>query len=118
MNNNLPVKAGNEVDLLKQQDEHQFIIAKLNIESNLKNQKEVREHFGALERQQRRNGTIIILVFLVLFFAFGFYALSLDKENFLADVLKVVIGAFGGGGLGYAVGLSRRRPPPVNKTNE
>ena len=97
---------------LRQQDEHQYLIAKQTIETNLQNQRELREHFGSLAIRDKRNGTIVIVLFLLLFFAFGFYALSQGNEALLADLLKVFIGAFGGVGIGYVIGARGGKNPP------
>ena len=46
--------------------------------------------------------TITICVFL-----FFMYALSLEETDFLMDVLKLVMGAFGGFGIGYVLGKKK-----------
>ena len=43
----------------------------------------------------------------LLFFGFGAYALWLGKEALLSDLLKVVVGALGGGGLGFYLGSKK-----------
>lgn len=116
MDGNLPAQQEISMEVLQQQDEHQYLIAKQTIEANLQNQREIREHFANLAKQDKRNGTVIVILFLLLFFAFGFYALSQGKENLLSDLLKVFIGAFGGGGIGYVFGArSNRQPPNTNQ---
>lgn len=116
MDGNLPAQQETSVEFLQQQDEHQYLIAKQTIEANLQNQREIREHFSKLAKQEKRNGMIIIILFLLLFFAFGFYALYQGKESLLSDLLKVFIGAFGGGGIGYVFGArSNRQPQNTNQ---
>lgn len=98
-----------------QQDKHQYLIAQQTIEANLQNQREIRAHFGELAKQDKRNGMTVAVLFLLLFFSFGFYALSQGKESLLSELLKVFIGAFGGGGIGYIFGVrSSRKPPNTN----
>lgn len=94
------------LELLKQQDAHQFEIAKFNIEATLVNQREIRQHLDIVQKR-----TVVISSTIIgTLFIFAMYALYLNKEAFLSDILKVALGAFGGGGVGYAIGNRRGSP--------
>lgn len=107
-NENLPVQQPPQPDaeLLKQQDEHQYDIARRNIDATLQNNREIRGHFDKINLR-----SVLLVGFIVLcMLIFGLAALYLDKEDILADLLKILCGLLGGSGIGYALG-SRKRPP-------
>lgn len=97
---NLPEPRKEDTDLLLQQDKHQFEIAKLSIQTKIQDNREFREHMD----RNNNNGKIISLCLIAAVFIFGMFALYLGKEQFLSDVLKVIIGAFCGAGIGYMFG--------------
>lgn len=107
-NENLPVQQPQQPDseLLKQQDEHQYDIARRNIDATLQNNREIREHFDKINLRAVQLVGFVVLCMLI----FGLAALYLNKEDILSDLLKILCGLLGGSGIGYAVG-SRRRPP-------
>lgn len=106
MSDNLPVpQQENDLELLKQQDVHQYDIAKMSIEANLKNQHEVRDLMWATTKAN----VLVILAIVATAFIFFMYALHLGKDAFLSDILKVLVGAFGGGGIGYAIGIQKNK---------
>lgn len=104
MDGNLPTSQQPDIDLLRQQDQHQFEIAQLGIQANLQNGREARAHFDKINE----NGKTIVLTVIGAAFVFGMFALYLGKEAFLSDVLKVIIGAFGGAGIGYMFGKRKQ----------
>lgn len=101
---NLPAQPDDK-DIVLQQDMHQYEIAKLSIDANIRNQNEVR----ALMWANTKAGVLVVLSIIATIFVFFMYALSLGKDAFLSDIIKVMFGAFGGGGLGYAIGIKKNR---------
>lgn len=55
-----------------------------------------------------RLGFIFLLVLVVALVSLAAYALSLGKDAFLLDVVKVIAGALAGGGVGYGIGRGKR----------
>jgi len=95
-----------DAELLKQQDDHQYDIAKRNIDATLQNNREIRGHFDKINLR-----SVLLVGFIVLcMLIFGLVSLYLGKEVILADLLKILCGLIGGSGIGYAIG-SRKRPP-------
>ena len=110
----LPVVQGENdgnIKLLLQQDSHQYEYANHQLEANLQNQREIREHIQRINNKNNTTFLIVSLSLLVLFFGFGFFALWLDKEEFLSDIMKVIVGAIGGGGLVFYFGARNKLPP-------
>lgn len=100
-----------DIKLLLQQDAHQYEYANHQLEANLQNQREIRKHLQVINNKNNTTFLIVSLSLLVLFFGFGFFALWLDKEEFLSDIMKVIVGAIGGGGLGFYFGARNKLPP-------
>lgn len=106
-----------QIELEKQRDSHQYDYALQNLQAN------AQVHTQTLVSNDRINkrGTVLFAIFLALAALFGFAALLLDKEAILSDMLKVIIGAFGGGGFGYVFGVrsqiknQAQQPPPQGK---
>lgn len=102
---NLPAMPENEVQLEAQKDLHSYQYAMKNVELMAQDNREVREHMAG----NRVAGTIVVLVTILAVFIFFMYALHLGKETFLSDMIKVTLGAFGGGGIGYVIGSKRNK---------
>lgn len=98
-----------EIELLKQQDEHQFQLATHQIDVNHADRCVDREHFSKLQEKNNQRAFIAFLVLIFLFFGFGAFAIWLGKEALLSDLLKVFVGAFGGGGIGYYLGFRHKQ---------
>lgn len=105
------------IELLKLQDNHQYDIACRQIDSTLTNNREARAYLQEKYARSDRNALILGMTTIVLFFGFGFFALWLDKEQLLSDLLKVALGILSGGGFGFYLGakktirLSNRQTP-------
>lgn len=100
---NLPTESVTDVELLKQRDTYQYQIALKNIEATAQNSREIREHFSTLNLRATWLFGFIILCLLV----FSLYALHLGREEIISDIIKVLVGALGGGGIGYAIGSKK-----------
>lgn len=100
------------IELEKQKDDHQFEIAKLNIEATLENNRQLRAHFAG----NRAAGLLFSSLVVVAFFSFIIYALYLGKHELISDIIKVLMGLIGGSGLGYYAGFKRgsdKNEPPA-----
>lgn len=104
-----PLPKSDELALLEQQDTHQFEYANRQLEANLQNERERREHVLELTKSNNRAAMTVLILGLVLFFGFGFFALWLGKEAFLSDMMKVIVGAIGGGGIGFYFGTRHKQ---------
>ena len=94
-----------QVALEMQKDQHTFEYSMRNIELTAQDNREQRAHLAG-----NRNASLIVIISIILaVFAFFMYALYLGKDAFLTDMLKVIFGAFGGGGIGYALGTRRKQ---------
>lgn len=110
--NNLPQQASLEekdpalaqIELERQKDQHTYEYSLRNLELTAQNNREVRE----VIKGNRNASLIVILASIFAIFAFVMYALYLGKDQFLSDMLKVIVGGFGGGGIGYAIGKRKR----------
>ena len=100
---NLPQESVADIELLKQRDTYQYQIALKNIEATAQNSREIREHFSAINLR----GLWLLCLITLCLLAFSLYALYLGKEEIISDILKVLVGALGGGGIGYAIGIKR-----------
>lgn len=105
----LSVPQNEEIELLKQQDDHQFQLANRQLEANLEDRRETRDHFRKIHEVNSKRGIMLCMTALFLFFGFGALALWLGKEALLSDLLKVFVGAFGGGGIGYIIGFRHKQ---------
>jgi len=94
-----------ELELAKAKDQHEYDFAVRNLELFAQDRREERELFAG----NRRAGLIIVLSLTASISVFFITALFLDKDVLLLDLLKIIAGAFGGGGIGYAWGSRRRR---------
>ena len=101
---NFPQQAVTDVELLKQRDTYQYEIALKNIEATTQNNREIREHFSTINLR----ATWLFGFIIACLLAFSLYALYLGKENIISDIIKVLFGAFGGGGIGYAFGSKKK----------
>ena len=102
--NELAERTEENLDLLRQRETYQYQIAIKNIEETARNNREIREHFNTINLR----AVLLVGFFALCVLIFGMYALYLGKENIISDILKIALGAFGGGGLGYAVGSRKR----------
>lgn len=60
-----------DVDLARQQDDHQYQIACQQIEANLQNLREQREHHKFITVKNNRTGLIFSIAAMIGFFGFG-----------------------------------------------
>lgn len=100
------------IELEKQRDQHQYDIAVKNLEALSQNNIDMREKFY----KGQRNAQIILGITVGLIFAFFMTALWLDKDAFITDLIKIISGGIGGGGLGYMAGFKRGRIEPYNQS--
>lgn len=94
----------NPIELEAQKDAYNFQFAMRNLELTAQDNREQRAHFAG----NRRAGMAVILAVVIAVFIFFMYALHLGKDVFLTEMMKVVVSAFGGGGIGYAIGIKKR----------
>lgn len=98
-------------ELEKQRDKHQFDIAVKNLEVILVNNREERAVFEG----NRKSGFWLMILFSLLIFTFFMTALFMNKDAFIADMLKIIVSCLGGGGVGYVFGYRRGRNEAPNK---
>ena len=97
----LPAVPGNEV--LLQQDQHRYEIAKLNIEKTCENNAMWAEHWYKM----RLAAYVFAGVGLLLVFTFCAIALFIGKDAIAMEIIKAGIFIVAGGGAGYAIGYRR-----------
>ena len=90
-----------KLELEKQKDSHQYAFAIKNTELLFKDRKDCRTA-GII--------TLSLIVFSILLFSM--YALHNGKETVILELLKMLGAAFGGAGIGYAIGV--RKSPQAN----
>jgi len=73
---------------------------------------------GQQEKRDSRYMFIILFMLVITIGGFTAYALYLNKEQFVLDVIKVLAGVAGGGGVGYAIGRSRQAKQEKLKPEE
>ena len=95
-----------DLSLLKQQDDHQYDIAVRAIDAKREATRDDRIQFNIIHRRSVFLTGFSISCMLI----FGLVALFLDKEDVLSDLLKILCGLIGGGGLGYAFGSRKKSP--------
>lgn len=93
-----------QIELERQKDQHTYEYSLKNLELTAQNNREIRE----VIKGNRNASVFIILISILAVFIFVMYALYLGKDQFLSDILKVIVGGLGGGGLGYAIGKHRQ----------
>ena len=94
-----------ELELAKVEDQHGFDFAMRNLELIAQDKKEEREFLAG----NRRVWFIISLAVISGVFISLITAMFLDKDELLMDMLKILAGVLGGGGVGYVYGF-RRNP--------
>lgn len=99
----LEIKAG-ELELRKQEDDHQFEFGRAALEAQRKDRTEQREH------AERRLKTILAFSLGAAVLAVGLlgFALYLDKDAFAVEIVRAAVYVFSGGAGGYALGRHRR----------
>jgi uncharacterized membrane protein YcjF (UPF0283 family) len=91
---------GQEIDLRKQSDGNAHEYAKAALEANVKDREAERTHIANITKSRYIFAGIIIF-FLIILFCF---ALFLNKDQIVMEIIKAII-LFGSGGIsGYAFG--------------
>ncbi len=105
----------NQELLLRQQtDKNSFDYSKLAMDAQIKDRERQRTH----KRQTIIWRYIFGTVFFVILTAFLTYALYIDKENIVTEVIKAII-LFGGGGLGgYGLAKSGEKSSDSSENDE
>ncbi|MDL2267179.1 hypothetical protein LJC46_04230 [Desulfovibrio sp. OttesenSCG-928-G15] len=93
------------LELEIQRDKHQYDFAVKNLDATLENNKDMREKFNA----SRKHSLLFAGIASGLAFIIIMTALFLDKDAFIADMVKILVGALGGAGAGYMSGYRRGR---------
>lgn len=86
------------------------------LESQAKDRQDERQHNS---RNSKLGFWVILLALAGVIYFFG-YALYADKDQLILEVVKAVLYAGGGGGLGYAIGRVKRgdqQVPPAPPTS-
>ena len=96
-----------ELELAKAEDQHGFDFAMRNLELFAQDKREERELYAG----NRRVWFIIVLALIGSVSIFFISALYMNKDALLLDMLKMIAGACGGGGIGYIYGFRRGRMP-------
>ena len=97
-NDMLPADQDN-TELLKQQDQHQYEIAKLNIEKNCENNAMWAAHWFKM----RMLSLVFIAFFIIVVLAFCGIAMWLDHAEIAIRIIEGFIIFAAGNGTGYAV---------------
>jgi hypothetical protein len=91
------------LELERIKDQHQYDFAMKSLELTAQDNREARDLFAG----NRKAGLIVTLALMLGVFSFFLSALFLNKEEIIVDLMKIIAGAFGGGGFGYAIGIRR-----------
>jgi hypothetical protein len=94
-----------EIDLTKQESERAHEYAKLALAGQQTDWKTYREQ----QKVSTRYSFISVTLILLCLTGFIVYAMYLNKEQFVLDIIKVLAGALGGGGIGYAIGHKKAK---------
>ena len=86
-------------ELLKQQDDHQFELAKLNLQLNAENNKTWANHWFKM----RILTMVSIGVLLVIILAFCAFAMYMDHADIAIKIIEGTILFAAGNGTGYAI---------------
>jgi hypothetical protein len=92
----------NELNLKKQEDDHNFEFAKSALQVKATDRDAEREH----DRETQKNRFIFITIVILVIASLTGYALAIGKENFAMEIIKAVIFIIGGGAGGFAIGKS------------
>lgn len=108
-NTNMPAQVLSEqIELEKIRDQHSYDFAIKNLEHTVKENQEIRTFLAG----NRNAGLIVTGMVILAFFIFFMYALHLGRDTLISDVIKIICGAFGGGGIGYLFGFRRGSATP------
>lgn len=108
MPDNLPLQSNQEI--LLQQDQHQYEIAKLNIEKTYENNVMWAQHWAKLRCMAYIFSGMILLIILT----FCSFALYMGKDAIALEIIKAGIFLTAGGGIGFAIGYRKGQNPDQN----
>ncbi|MBK8552317.1 MAG: hypothetical protein IPL53_15120 [Ignavibacteria bacterium] len=94
-----------EVELQKKESDNNFHYAKESLKYQLEDYKDIRKQ----ETTKKRMTLLVVFISVFMFFTFLMAAMFLDKDEILADIIKVAGYVFGGGITGYGLGVQNKR---------
>lgn len=103
-----PTTTQEQLDLAKQQDAHQYSLAKLNIEKNA----EISHAWASSLYKGRIASFVFIGVILIVILGFCAYAMTLGKDAIAMEIVKLVSFTGIGGGAGYFYGFAKGKDMP------
>jgi Trk-type K+ transport system membrane component len=71
---------------------------------------------GAFEKRDKNRFWLILVVIIAIVIIFAL-CLAYNAKDMLLDIVKVLVGAFGGGGVGYVMG-KKEQPSSSSQTND
>ena len=107
MSGELPARQITPEEIALARDKHQHEFGMRNIELYAQDRREEREFFAG-NRKATLTVALAVTTGISIFFI---AALFLNKDTLLIDLLKILAGAFGGGGIGYMFGFRRGKQP-------
>ena len=97
-----------QLELAKQQDDHQYEIAKLGIEKNIENNSMWAKHFY----KTRIASLVFSFGVLVVVAVFCSVAMLLNKDSIAMEIIKILTVTGASGTAGYFYGLNKGKNEP------
>lgn len=94
-----------EIELKKKETDNHYNFAKESLKSQSQDYKDLRKQETAKEKLM----LILIFISVIFFLLFLTFAMVMNKDEVLTDIIKVTGYVFGGGITGYGIGVQKKK---------
>lgn len=103
-----------EIELKRKETDNHYNFAKESLKSQSQDYKDLRKQ----ETEKEKMTVILIFASVIIFLLFLAFAMLMNKDEILTDIIKVTGYVFGGGVTGYGIGIQKNKDkskqPEVN----